>query len=220
VKTKKSEKMLALEYHRLRANLDLCEKQLHALCKGERGDIVAMSVPPRPENFDMQFSAAFDELREFRESGFLPTKTKAYENEPADSEKYVLTLTRDQAITAKNALELYARLKIGQFERITDLMLDIKGIDDYCQRRDLANDLLKIVACIIFGKNEYGQPDAKKDALHHRAWNIYATLRYHMAWHDDPGGNTWSVAFDKPYPYGGESIPGCRVVPGNGEDNA
>ena len=34
-------------------------------------------------------------------------------------EKYVLTLTRDQALVAQNALELYARLKIGQFNRIS-----------------------------------------------------------------------------------------------------
>lgn len=214
----KSPEMLALEYPQLRADLDRCEKQLYEICSGKRTDMTTMSVPPRPENFDMQFSAAFAELREYRKMAPIPIcDTQHCES---GKETYVLTLTREQAQTAQNALELYARLKIGQFDRITDLMLDINGIDDYCQRRDLASDLLKIVACIIFGKNTYGQPDAKKDALHHRAWNIYATLRYHMAWHDDPGGNTWSVAFDKPYPYGGESIPGCRVVPGNGEDNA
>lgn len=215
-----SEEAAKLRYPAMRADLDLCEKQLYALCKGERSGITAMSVPPRPENFDMQFSAAFDELRAYRASGFIPTQQSTHKDEPDGSEKYVLTLTRDQAITTKNALELYARLKIGQFERITELMLDVRNVDEYCRRRDLANDLLKVVACIIFGRNQYGFPSVEKDELHHRAWNIYAALRYHMAWHDDPSGNSWSVVFDKPYPYGGESIPGCRVVPGNGEDNA
>lgn len=125
-------------------------------------------------------------------------------------EKYVLTLTREQAITAQNALELYARLKIGQLDRITELMLEARSVDEYLQRRNDANDLLKVVACIIFGRNEYGKPDCQKDALHYRAWNIYAALRYQMAWHDHPEGG-WGVHFDKPYPLGGEAVPECRV---------
>lgn len=128
-------------------------------------------------------------------------------------EKYVLTLTRDQALVAQNALELYARLKIGQFNRISELMLDVRSVDEYCKRRDLANDLLQIVAGIIYGKNTYGYPDVQKDALHHRAWNIYATLRYHMAWHDNPEGGI-GCCYDEPYPWGGEPVPGCKVVEG------
>ena len=112
-------------------------------------------------------------------------------------EKYVLTLTRDQALVAQNALELYARLKIGQFNRISELMLDVRSVDEYCKRRDLANDLLQIVAGITYGKNAYGCPDVQKDALHRRAWNIYATLRYHMAWHDNPEGGI-GCCYDEP----------------------
>ena len=126
-------------------------------------------------------------------------------------EKYVLTLTRDQAITTQNALELYARLKIGQFNRITELMLDVRSVDEYCQRRDLANDLLRVVAGIIYGKNAYGYPDVQKDDLHNRAWTIYATLRYHMAWHDNPKGGV-GCCYDTPYPWGGEPVPKCEVV--------
>ena len=128
-------------------------------------------------------------------------------------EKYILTLTREQAQVAQNALELYARLKIGQFDRITELMLDVRSVDEYCQRRDLANDLLKIVACIIFSRNDYGQPKCEKDALHHRAWNIYTALRYQMAWHDRPEGG-WGLHFDKPYPWGGEPVAECRIEEG------
>lgn len=127
-------------------------------------------------------------------------------------EKYVLTLTREQAATARDALELYARLKIGQFNRITEMMLNVKSVDDYCKRRDLANDLLKIVAGIIFGRNIYGTPDVHADAEHHRAWGIYATLRYHMAWHDKPEGNSWSVDFDKPYSMDDQPLPECKVI--------
>lgn len=210
----KTPEMLDLEYPQLRANLDLCDKQLFEICSGNRTYLTAMSVPPRPENFDMQFAAAFAELKAYREAGFFPEELIQKRAEKTGEERYVLTLTRDQAITTQNALELYARLRIGQFERIPEMMLDFgSGVDDYCKRRDLANDLLKVVACIIYGKNTYGWPDVEQDKFHHRAWNIYATLRYHMAWHDNPEGG-WEVCFDKPYPWGGEPVPECRV-----EDN-
>ena len=51
-----------LQYPHIRANIERCRKQLYALCRGERGPTAVMSVPPRETDFDMQFSAAFDEL--------------------------------------------------------------------------------------------------------------------------------------------------------------
>ncbi len=127
------------------------------------------------------------------------------------AEKYILELSREQAIMVKDACELFARLKIGQFDRITELMLDVRNVDEYCKRRDDLNDLLKVAACIIFGRNEYGLPDCKQDELHFRAWNIYAAIRYKMAWHDNPEGG-WSVCYDKPRPWGDESVPECTIV--------
>lgn len=125
--------------------------------------------------------------------------------------KVVLELTPDQARTAMDALELYARLRIGQFERITDSVLDFKNIEDYCMRRDAANDLMKVLKRIIYGKDGLGIPVIKKDELHYRAWNIYAAIRYHVAWHEHPEGG-FGVHFDKPYPYGEEPVPECRIV--------
>lgn len=133
-------------------------------------------------------------------------------------EKYILTLTPDQARMVSNACELYARLKLGQFENIPQALLDYKKVGDFCARRDLSNDLLKIVAGIIFGKNEYSQPKIEKDPLFYRAWNIHATLRYHIAWHEHPEGG-WGTHFDKPYEWGGEPVPECRVEESNAEEN-
>lgn len=126
-------------------------------------------------------------------------------------EKVELILSREQAEMVKDACELYARLRIGQLERIVEMMLDVRGAEDYCERRDTATALLRTVACIIFGRTAYGSPDCKKDALHHRAWNIYAALRHSLAWHDNPQGG-WSVCYDEPYPWGGEAVPECRVI--------
>lgn len=65
-----------LQYPNMKADLELCYKQLFAICKGERGPLAVMSVPPRTDNFDMQFSAAFDELKAFREAGVEPETVK------------------------------------------------------------------------------------------------------------------------------------------------
>lgn len=126
-------------------------------------------------------------------------------------DRYVLTLTPEQARVTRDALELYARLRIGQFNRITELMLEVRNVDDYCARRDVADDLLKVVANIIFGRNQYGQPNALKDKLHHRAWNIYHMIRYKMAWHENPKGG-FGCHYDKPYPSGGEPVPECEII--------
>lgn len=127
------------------------------------------------------------------------------------AEKVVLTLTREQAQMVEDACELYARLRIGQFERIVEMMLDVCDAENYCERRDTAAALLQTVACVIFGRTAYGTPECKEDALHYRAWNIYAALRHCLAWHDNPKGG-WGVCYDEPYPWGGEAVPECRVI--------
>ena len=55
-----------LSYPHIKADIELCRKQLYALCRGERGPTAVMSVPPQETDFDMQFSAAFDELESAR----------------------------------------------------------------------------------------------------------------------------------------------------------
>ena len=127
------------------------------------------------------------------------------------AEKYVLTLTREQAVVARDALELYARLKLGQFENITEKIMNFNPGDfSSSERREIANGLLKTVAKLILGEDEYGQPSGKKDLAHYRAWSIYTTLRHKMAWHDHPQGGM-GVSFDKPYPFGNEQPPFCEV---------
>lgn len=129
---------------------------------------------------------------------------------PSDGTQVVLTMTMDQARMVDTACELYARLKIGQFEIITEQMLNVGDVEEYCKRRDIANDLLHSVACVIYGRNINGMPHAQKDAMHHRAWNIHQAIRYCIAWHEHPEGG-WGVCFDRPYPDGGEPVPEARI---------
>ncbi len=65
----KSQEHLKNDYPQLKADIDLCRKHLSDICKG---NILPMCVPPYYKDFDMQFSAAFDELKAYRETGKTP----------------------------------------------------------------------------------------------------------------------------------------------------
>lgn len=69
----KTAEQLALEFPQLRADIEWCYECLFDICRGTHEKAV-MSVPPRKDNFDMQMSAAFDELKAYRaaeEQGLL-----------------------------------------------------------------------------------------------------------------------------------------------------
>jgi len=125
-------------------------------------------------------------------------------------ETYVLTLTHEQAQVVLDALELYARLRIGQFEHITEKLLDTPNVDEYCQRRDCANNLLRIVAEVIFDRDSRGFLDCCPDVQHRQLWGIYVALRFQMAWYDHPAGGA-GVDFYPPMSLSGEPVPPCQV---------
>ena len=136
--------------------------------------------------------------------------------------QYVLTLSPEQALVMEQACELYARLNIGQFETITEKLLDDYSASDYGRRRDAANSLFRVAAEIIFERDLYGQLAVSQNVQHQRAWAVYATLRHRRAWHDNPeGAKTWSVCYDDPMPYGIDPMPKCEVreVNHNGQQN-
>ena len=129
-------------------------------------------------------------------------------------EKVILELTRDQAWVIEKACELLARLHIGQFRTITEMLLPIhsSNIKDYCRKRDDANEALELAAKLMFGRTAYNTPDCQKSEEHNRAWNIYQVLRYTRSWHDNPEGDMWSVCFDEPMNMiAGEPMPTCRI---------
>lgn len=141
------------------------------------------------------------------------------------NEMVVLELTRDQALTVENACELLARLHIGQFRFVSEMILPFVAgrVDEYCRRRDDANDALELASKLIFGRNCYNQPDcSSKDDYnseqHNRAWNVYQVLRYTRSWHDNPEGNHWSVCYDKPMNMLNEPLPKCKIVERNDND--
>lgn len=132
------------------------------------------------------------------------------QEDPRDKERVVVTMTREQARAVMQATELLARLHIGQVFTIPELLGNLAA-DDYCDRRDRSNEAFKLGIKLLLGTNIYGQPDVEtKNIWHQRCWAVYATIRHALAWHDNPEGNMWSVAFDKPMPYG-EPMPKCEI---------
>lgn len=125
-------------------------------------------------------------------------------------ERYVLTLTPEQEYIVEQALELLARLHIGQFERIAELLCDPRDID-YCKRRDLASDLLRLAAIVVFGRNACNYPDINgKSEEHERAWTIYSVLRHTRSWHENPEGG-FTVNYDEPLNFTGGPMPKCEI---------
>ena len=56
--------------------------------------------------------------------------------EAPSNERVTLTLTREHARVVERACELFARLNIGQFNIVTEMLMDFRhGMDDYCWRR-------------------------------------------------------------------------------------
>lgn len=135
------------------------------------------------------------------------------------NERVILEMSREAASVCEEAMELYARLKLGQFREITWKIMpeaeEKSNFDLWIARRDFANKLLDMAANHVFGSNKWGQPDVKaKDEATKRAWELYTTLRYTRYWHDYPledGESSWSVCYDKPMSESGDIMPKCDI---------
>lgn len=130
------------------------------------------------------------------------------------SDMVILTMTREHAETVMNACELLMRMKLGQTSFPTELMLgwplyneDGMSIDEYCMRRDIANDILRTyLRCT--GNTE----GTEKDMLEHLVYEVWGTIRYALYKADHPdGGDGWSVASRPPLAESGLPMPKVEV---------
>ena len=146
-------------------------------------------------------------------------KKKDGSNKVKKEERVTLEMSREAALICEHAMELFARLKLGQFREITFRIMPDHGEGNFdswsrLKERDFANELLEMAARHVFGTNNWGQPDVKvRDEEEMRAWELYTTLRYTRMWHDYPeeGETSWSVGFDKPMAQSGDRMPKCEI---------
>jgi hypothetical protein len=61
-------------YPHVKADLELCEKQIDALCGCGSKDKASLHVPAEKTDFDMQFEAALEELKAYRKTGLSPNQ--------------------------------------------------------------------------------------------------------------------------------------------------
>lgn len=59
-------------YPNVKADLDLCENQIDALCGARPVGEATLHIPAVETDFDMQFNAALEELKAYRKTGFTP----------------------------------------------------------------------------------------------------------------------------------------------------
>ena len=135
------------------------------------------------------------------------------------SEKVVLELTREHAQIVQDACEMLMRMRLGQSGFVTDLMLgwpmhEGMSIDEFCIRREAANDVMTGYLKCVLGLNNYGLPNGRKDELEARAYEVWATLRHTLFLHDykDASDRTYDVRGHEPLNESGLEMPKCKVV--------
>lgn len=141
--------------------------------------------------------------------------------------KYVITLTEGQARVVQEALELYARLGMGQAGEVANLYLNHpvprqdgtpQTLADYRVIRDLLDG---VWFALGFGPGAHWAMSAPAvPEVYKIAWDVHATIRHRLAW--DRAGNPpkrdWhtmmGVQYDEPMRASDEEeLPTIERVP-------
>jgi hypothetical protein len=120
--------------------------------------------------------------------------------------KYNLTLTEKQAGVLIDALDLYTRIGLGQFEEVVQVYDRNLKLDH--ETRDRIKSLLDAA------KREAGHPsngsygihNEKVDDVFRAAFDIKQVVRNKLAWDRNPKGGI-QVQFDKPDPISQMGLP-------------
>jgi hypothetical protein len=119
--------------------------------------------------------------------------------------KYNLTLNDHQAQVLIQALDLFSRIGIGQFEEVLQV---------YDPNAKLAlKERERIRAGLNIAKTEAGHPSNGSYGIHHPkvdddfrvAYDLQQVIRHRLAWDRKPEGDI-TVPFDKPMQIGQEPL--------------
>lgn len=110
--------------------------------------------------------------------------------------EYELSLTKEQVEVLIQALDLYSRIGIGQFEEILDVY-DFSKIS-YESRDDVKQHMMssKVLAGHSMNGN-YGIHNEEINDKFRIAYDIQQVVRHRLAWDRNPKGEI-TVNFDKP----------------------
>lgn len=130
--------------------------------------------------------------------------------------KYCLTVSENQARIIQNALESYARLRMGQFWDFADEIAhygykyDAENPDndrlfsEYISRRDDAKELFeKAYSAAVPNVYNRGKTDDVQNAI-----DIWHVIR-HQFWKDRPNHSDWTTDSVEPFAIAGEPL--CKI---------
>ena len=135
------------------------------------------------------------------------------------AEKIILELTREHAQVVQDACEMLMRMKLGQPSFPTELLLgwpshERMSTDEFCLRRDMANEIMRTYLFAVLGRNNYGYPDGRKDDTEALAYEVWGTIRhetYKYYYQDD---DFYDVRSQEPMNESGKTMPKCRIEEG------
>lgn len=118
--------------------------------------------------------------------------------------QYTLTLTSAQAKVIDKAVELLLRLKLGQYEELPFVLMDI-NLKDFGDRIQDTKPALKTAFDIMAGGSLW-----TKDQEWHRLYDIHQVIRHAIHNAEHPNA-TWSVAAFEPICTSGEALPKIKT---------
>lgn len=126
--------------------------------------------------------------------------------------KYKIELTEKQFIVLSNALELYGRIGMGQFEEILNWKFKWNNTDTYIN--NFIRSSLTFIKCALTGLewNAYrgiASEEVPEDCK--ISYDIYQVIRNKIAWTNNPEGGILA-SFDKPMKISSQKLPTCEVI--------
>lgn len=123
--------------------------------------------------------------------------------------KYKITLNESQAHIICNAVELLARIGIGQIEAIHMHMWHFDRSAEFHKR------IGEFREAVTGSRDGFGIHQAKVPGYFRDSWDIMQVIRHRLAWDKHPGGGM-TVNFDTPMKSGKEDLPTIERIEDDG----
>lgn len=126
--------------------------------------------------------------------------------------KIHLELNQKQAETMKQALELFARIGMGQLH---DLKFHPAFQKRNYDRQEVDEWLDKVKETVfddLYGRgHSYGIRHENTHEASKEAYDMYQVIRHALAWNRNPEGHFWSVEFDEPTQFSQQPLITCKI---------
>ena len=131
--------------------------------------------------------------------------------------RFALEVNEKQAELMMEALDLYIRIRIGQWNKAAEICMQHEcdlAAEDYCEREEKMRSLIGEARGICFpelGRDLCGSYGVGKFDDTRAAYDVFQVLRHELSWARHPKG-AWTVDFDKPTPFSDLPMPVCEKL--------